>query len=69
MGARTLVYGVGAPRESHGKYLPDCKTTAPKGLGCGEDSVELRRRVWEELSEKLENIQPGVIKRILCREH
>lgn len=60
VGARTLVYGAGAGPESHGQYLPDCKITPMVGPMKGEKGAELQSRVWEELKQKLEAIQPGV---------
>jgi len=60
VGARTLVYGAGASRDTHGQYLPDCKITAVKGLAGGKAGTELRLRVWEELQAKLERVKPGV---------
>ncbi|KAL9094942.1 MAG: hypothetical protein Q9165_002892 [Trypethelium subeluteriae] len=60
VGARTLVNGASAGVESHGQYVPDCKITPTKGLTEGPDGVELQRRIWEELKQKLETIRPGV---------
>ena len=60
VGARTLVHGASIGPESHGQYVPDCKITSPRGLCKGEEGIKLRNRVWVELREKLEAIQPGV---------
>ena len=59
-GSRTIVYGASLGAESHGQYIPDCKIDAPKGLCQGERAGEIQNRVWEELKEKLEAMQPGV---------
>lgn len=64
IGSRTLVAAGAVGKESHGQYMTD-------GLVCDEASspfvrseagAEVGRRVWKELSEILEDIQPGVTK-------
>jgi hypothetical protein len=60
VGSRTLVYGASVGEESHGQYVPDCKITPTVGLTKGEAGIELQNRVWVELKQKLEAIQPGV---------
>lgn len=60
VGARTLVLGASAASDSHGQYLPDSKITPTAGLTKGEAGAELQDRVWVELKQKLETIQPGV---------
>ncbi|KAK1750355.1 hypothetical protein QBC47DRAFT_393959 [Echria macrotheca] len=61
VGARTLVYGASASKDTHGQYLPDCKITQPnRGLAKGKAGEELQKRVWTELKTKLETIRPGV---------
>lgn len=60
VGARTLVYGASAGSESHGQYVPDSKITPTAGLTKGNEGVELQKRFWKELENKLEAIQPGI---------
>jgi len=60
IGARTIAYGASTGPEAHGEYLPDCKITTLGGLCKGKEGAELQKRVWEELKETLEAIQPGV---------
>ena len=55
-----LVDGASAGPESHGQYMPDSKITVTGGFTQGESGVELQARIWEELKQKLENVQPGV---------
>lgn len=64
VGSRPLVAAGAVGKESHGQYMTD-------GLVCDEAlspfvrsavGAEVGRRVWKELSEILENIQPGVTK-------
>lgn len=61
VGARTLVHAASAGEESHGQYLSDCKVTPPAPLVLGPEGPETQRRVWAELSEKLEQIHPGIL--------
>lgn len=60
VGARTLVWGACAGPKSHGQYVPDCKIKPTAGLTKGKAGATLQSRVWEELKDKLEAIQPGV---------
>lgn len=63
IGSRTLVHAsVTAGDETHGKYLSDCKITSCSSLVEGKEGWTLEERVWQELAEKLEQIQPGVIR-------
>ncbi|SPO05184.1 related to light induced alcohol dehydrogenase Bli-4 [Cephalotrichum gorgonifer] len=59
-GSRALVHAGSQGPESHGKYLSDCVISPTRGLAAGKGSKELRDRVWRELTQKLESIQPGV---------
>lgn len=60
-GSRTLVDGVCKGPESHGKYLASCRIVEPSPFVLSEEGKKTRDRVWKELSEKLEKIQPGVL--------
>ncbi|KAJ8097205.1 short-chain dehydrogenase [Lipomyces tetrasporus] len=60
VGARTIVHGTCAGPESHGQYVPDCKIKPTGGLMKGKQGAKLQNRVWAELKQKLEVIQPGV---------
>ena len=62
VGSRTLVHAGVAGPETHGQYLSDCKITACAPLVEGKEGPEIQRRVWQELSEKLNEIEPGVTK-------
>jgi retinol dehydrogenase-12 len=64
VGARTLVHGTQAGQESHGQYLGDCIVKAPASFVTSEAGVKLQKRVWEELSEKLEKLHPGILKNL-----
>ena len=65
VGARTLVHaGTEAGSETYGKYLTNCGVRACANLVEGPEGKGLEDRVWQELSEKLEAIQPGVTKNL-----
>lgn len=59
VGARTIVYGASAGPKSHGQYVPDCEIHKTAGLTAGDTGAKLQERVWTELKEKLEKIEPG----------
>jgi hypothetical protein len=60
VGARTLLYGVCAPAEAHGGYLPDCKLTELKGMAKGDAGKKLQQQVWTEIRKVLEGTRKGV---------
>lgn len=63
VGSRTLVHGgVTAGQETHGKFMQTCKVTECAKLVVGPEGEGLEERVWGELREVLEGIQPGVTK-------
>jgi retinol dehydrogenase-12 len=59
-GSRTLVAAVSAGEESHGCYMADCKVREPSAWVRSEKGAETQRRVYGELMEILEGIQPGI---------
>lgn len=64
VGGRTLVHGTQAGQESHGQYLSDSAVKPPAPFVTSEAGVKLQKRVWDELSEKLENIHPGILRNL-----
>jgi retinol dehydrogenase-12 len=65
VGSRTLVHnGVAAGEETHGKFLSTCSVIECAALVEGPEGRGLETRVWDELSQKLEAIQPGVTKNL-----
>lgn len=62
VGARTLVAAAAAGPESHGMYMSDGEV-AERGLSRfvrTEEGEKVQRKVWGELCEILEGVQPGV---------
>lgn len=64
-GSRALVDAVGRGKESHGKYLSDCKIAKVSDFVLSKKGAETQDRVWQELNAKLEAIEPGIIESIL----
>ncbi|KAI8712731.1 Short-chain dehydrogenase/reductase [Fusarium sp. LHS14.1] len=64
VGSRTLVHAASAGEETHGAYLSDCKLSPVADFVTREEGKEMQARVWEELSQKLEDISPGVTKNL-----
>lgn len=64
MGSRTLVASAAAGRESHGKWFTDGKVNdgALGPFPRSKDGKKASEKIWVELAEILENIQPGVTK-------
>lgn len=59
-GSRTQVHAAGAGSETHGEYLSDCTIRCPAPFVISEEGKATQKRVWKELSGKLEAISPGI---------
>lgn len=64
VGSRTLVASVVAGEESHGKYMDDgvVKEENISEFVTSQDGQEAGKKVWEQLKNILESIEPGVSK-------
>ena len=64
VGSRTLVAAAAAGPESHGKYMTDGKVEDEclSAFVRSGDGTKAGEKVWRELREILEEIQPGVTK-------
>lgn len=62
VGSRNLVHAASCGLESHGKYCQDTKIvdSAVAGYVKGAEGQQAQKKVWAELREKLEAIEPGV---------
>jgi hypothetical protein len=60
VGSRTLVDATTSGPESHGEYKSDCQVVPPSAYVLSEDGRKMQKRVWAELTAKLEVIEPGV---------
>jgi retinol dehydrogenase-12 len=65
VGSRTLVHaGVAAGQGTHGKFMGSCRVLECSSLVEGPEGKGLEDKIWGELSQKLEAIQPGVTKNL-----
>ncbi|VUC30550.1 unnamed protein product [Clonostachys rosea] len=66
MGSRTLLHGLVAGRESHGKVLSECEIKdyfIPDWMK-DEKALTMGNRIWEEVSAKLEQLDPGCMEAV-----
>jgi retinol dehydrogenase-12 len=59
-GSRTLVFSAAGGSETHGKYMSDCKVGDPSEFVRSEEGKKTQERVYMELIDILEKIQPGI---------
>ncbi|OMP86906.1 WW domain-containing oxidoreductase [Diplodia seriata] len=59
-GARNFVACASAGEACHGRYVSDGVPKEPAALVRSEEGAVLQKRVWEELRDILEGIEPGV---------
>ena len=59
-GSRMLVHAASAGPETHGAYLNMCKVAPTSTVTQGEEGQKTQKRVWSELMDKLEQIEPGI---------
>lgn len=64
VGSRTLVSSAAAGKESHGRYMSNCMVTEPSAFVRSEEGEKTQERVYTELLDILEKIQPGISKNI-----
>ncbi|KAK2599578.1 hypothetical protein N8I77_011319 [Diaporthe amygdali] len=64
MGSRTLMSAAAASRETHGRYMDNCKLRDPSKFVLSEEGAQVQERVYKELMEVLEGIQPGITKNV-----
>ncbi|KIX98477.1 uncharacterized protein Z520_05778 [Fonsecaea multimorphosa CBS 102226] len=58
-GARTLVHGATAGRETHGQYLSECRVKPYSAFVKSAEGDQTARRIWQELSALYEEVKPG----------
>ena len=64
VGSRTLVAAASAGPESYGQYMSNCNVALPSQFVRSEEGKKTQDRVYKELMEILEKIQPGVTKNV-----
>lgn len=60
VGSRTIVAAAEAGPESHGKYLSESLVAEPSEFVRSEEGTRVQKKVWAELTAKLEKIVPGI---------
>lgn len=62
-GSRTLVHGVVTGATTHGKYLSECQVKEMSyWVRTSDEAVECRKRLFNELTVRLETVSPGITK-------
>ena len=59
-GSRTLLAGAEIGKESHGEYMKNCVISPPSDFVRSKEGSKTEERVYSELLEILEKIQPGI---------
>jgi retinol dehydrogenase 12 len=60
-GGRTLVFAAYGGQDTHGKYLDHCKIGRVSPYIVSGKGLEVQKKLWKELSAKLEEVEPGVL--------
>lgn len=66
VGSRTILHGLVAGEESHGKLLSGCKIKehwVPDWVS-NVEGQRLQKGIWKELATRLEGVQPGCISQL-----
>ncbi|EGY23093.1 hypothetical protein VD0002_g3615 [Verticillium dahliae] len=64
-GSRTIVHAASQGADTHGQYMSDAQISQPGSFVLSDEGKNTQDRVWCELLERLEVIQPGVTKNFL----
>ncbi|KAG9230544.1 NAD(P)-binding protein [Amylocarpus encephaloides] len=61
-GSRTLVHAATCGPESHGRFFTNCdpQRVYTSSFVRSEDGQKAQKKIWKEILEKLEKIQPGI---------
>ncbi|KAL6716738.1 hypothetical protein ACLMJK_006306 [Lecanora helva] len=63
-GSRSMVNAAADGPDTDGQYLSDGRITEPAPLVRSEEGVKAQKQIWDELFQKLEKIQPGVMSNV-----
>jgi NAD(P)-dependent dehydrogenase (short-subunit alcohol dehydrogenase family) len=66
VGSRTLVHGASSGKDSHGQYMDDGQVHDDRvsAFVKSEEGQKAQKKIWKELGEKLDKIQPGIMQSI-----
>lgn len=58
-----MFYGASAGQETHGQYLNETQVADDQvsAFVKSEEGLKAQKKIWKELGEKLEKIQPGIM--------
>lgn len=64
VGSRPFVHAAGAGVEFQGEYLANCGVDQPSPFVRSAEGAKTQKRVWDELKDKLDRIEPGIMQRL-----
>ncbi|KAF2102161.1 NAD(P)-binding protein [Rhizodiscina lignyota] len=64
VGSRPFVFAAGAGPEFQGEYLANCAIDSISPFVTSAEGVKLQKRIWSELKDKLDQIEPGIMQRL-----
>lgn len=60
VGSRTIVAAASAGPETHGKYMSESVVAEPSEFVRSDQGARVQKKLWAELTAKLERIVPGI---------
>ncbi|QDS72120.1 hypothetical protein FKW77_003791 [Venturia effusa] len=64
VGSRTLFAGAVGGEETNGKYMSNCIVASPAAWINTEHGLQVGKKIWSNLLEVLETVQPGIQSRV-----
>lgn len=64
VGGRTLVWSAAGDESTHGQYMSTIVVTPPYGFMKTAEAPATQKKVYSELMEILERVQPGITENI-----
>ncbi|POS74716.1 dehydrogenase/reductase SDR family member 13 [Diaporthe helianthi] len=64
VGSRCLISAAAGGRETHGGYMENCKLRDPGPFVTSDEGKKVQKRVYVELLEVLEEVEPGITKNV-----
>lgn len=61
VGSRTILANAEAGEESHGQYYDNCSLGRLSGFVLSDEGAATQKKVWVQLAEILEKIEPGIL--------
>ncbi|KAK3326275.1 short-chain dehydrogenase/reductase-like protein [Apodospora peruviana] len=67
MGSRALVHAATTAEDTHGDFLMNCRVYEPKPFVEAENGKRTQERLWAELLEILETVEPGISHNVMFK--